>query len=151
MALAMALHVRSLADGDRVRWAELRHALWPDAPFDDLLGEANAFALEAPRAAVYLAERDAAVCGFIELSLRDVAEGCETSPVPYVEGWYVTPEARRSGVGRALMRAAEEWARGKGSPVLASDAELVNLASVEAHQALGFEVTGRIVTMKKVL
>jgi aminoglycoside 6'-N-acetyltransferase I len=29
------------------------------------------------------------LCGFIEVSLRNYAEGCMTSPVAYIEGWYV--------------------------------------------------------------
>lgn len=28
--------------------------------------------------------------GFVELSLRPYAEGCASSPVPYIEAWYVT-------------------------------------------------------------
>lgn len=37
--------------------------------------------------------------GLAELSRRAYAEGCETSPVGFLEGWYVVPERRRQGVG----------------------------------------------------
>ena len=48
------------------------------------------------------------------VSLRDWAEGCTTEPVGYIEGWYVQPIYRRSGVGRQLIEAAEHWATSWG-------------------------------------
>jgi aminoglycoside 6'-N-acetyltransferase I len=69
--------------------------------------------------------------------------------VPYVEEWFVMPEARRMGVGRALIAAAEAWARERGYPELASDALLDNLVSQSAHRALGFEEVERQVAFRK--
>ena len=51
------------------------------------------------------------LCGFIEVSLRDYAEGCQTSPVAYIEGWYVDEHCRRRTLGTRLVQAAEAWAR----------------------------------------
>lgn len=45
--------------------------------------------------------------GFIELSIRNHAEGCLTDHVAYVEGWYVVPNAKGKGLGAALLGAAE--------------------------------------------
>jgi aminoglycoside 6'-N-acetyltransferase I len=89
--------------------------------------------------------------GFVELSLRPYAEGCASSPVPYIEAWYVTAEARHTGVGRALVEAAENWARLRGFTEMGSDALLENDASHAAHQALGFEKVERIVCYRKSL
>ena len=47
-------------------------------------------------------------------SLRPYAEGCATTPVAFLEAWFVSPERRRRGVGRALVATAEAWARGRG-------------------------------------
>lgn len=52
---------------------------------------------------------------------------------------YVVPEARRRGVGRALIAAADEWARAQGCTEFASDTLADNDVSTAAHQALGFE------------
>jgi aminoglycoside 6'-N-acetyltransferase I len=83
--------------------------------------------------------------GMLELSLRSVAEGCRATPVPYVEGWYVVPEARRRGMGRELMMAAETWARERGYTEIASDALVDNFEPERAHLALGFEEVERAI------
>jgi len=49
------------------------------------------------------------------VGVRNYAEGCETSPVAFIEGWYVDPDVRQSGLGGKLIDAAENWARAEGS------------------------------------
>lgn len=87
--------------------------------------------------------------GFISFSLRPWAEGCEETPVPYIEGWWVAPDLRRRGVGRALVEAVEHWARERGHRELGSDVQLENIASLEAHAALGFEPVERVQFFRK--
>ena len=87
--------------------------------------------------------------GFISFSLRPWAEECDSSPVPYIEGWWVAPDLRRTGVGRSLVRAVEEWAFDHGYRELASDVQLENDVSLRAHAALGFEATLRVQFFRK--
>lgn len=89
--------------------------------------------------------------GWLEVSLRGYAEGCETSPVGYLEGWYVMPEHRKKGVGRKLIEAAEDWARGKGCTEMASDTELQNALSQRVHTRLGYVQVEQIVCFRKLL
>ena len=89
--------------------------------------------------------------GFIELSIRSHAEGCESDRVAYVEGWFVDETRRGQGIGAALMAAAQEWGRAHRATELASDAEVDNAGSIAAHCALGFAEVGRIVCFKKEL
>jgi aminoglycoside 6'-N-acetyltransferase I len=91
------------------------------------------------------------ICGFVEVSLRTWAEGCQTSPVGYLEGWYVAEHARGQGVGAQLTLAAEEWARAKGCTEMASDTELDNHVSQIAHQHLGYELVERLACFRKSL
>lgn len=102
-------------------------------------------------AAVFVVERsDGTVGGFLELSVRNYAEGC-TGATPYIESWFVDEDLRRSGAGRALMDAAEEWAREHGYAEIASDVLLDNDVSHAAHCALGFQEVERSVHFRKAL
>ena len=54
-----------------------------------------------------------------------------------IEAVYVDPDARRRGIGAALVAALEREARLRGAPTLALDA---SLNSVPFYRALGFDV-----------
>lgn len=89
--------------------------------------------------------------GFAEVGSRDYAEGCTSSPVAYLEGWYVDEKVRRSGIGLELVQAAEKWAREQGFSELASDCRLDNPISAQAHESCGFSETDRMICFKKQL
>jgi aminoglycoside 6'-N-acetyltransferase I len=63
----------------------------------------------------------------------------------------VDEDVRRTGVGAALVRAGEAWARAKGYRELGSDALLDNHVSHRAHRALGFSEEERLVIFRKPL
>jgi aminoglycoside 6'-N-acetyltransferase I len=71
--------------------------------------------------------------------------------VAYSEGWYVDSDLRRKGLGTALVRACEEWARNHGFKEIASDTDIANDISISAHKALGYEEETRIVCFRKAL
>lgn len=145
------MRIREAVAADAREWERMRTTLWPA---EGHAAEIEEFfrAATAALAAVLVAERDTgALCGFIELGLRPYAEGCESSPVPFVEGWYVDADVRRQGVGAALVRAAEEWARSRGFREIASDVELENDGSISAHRALGYEEVSRLVCFRREL
>jgi len=101
---------------------------------------------------VFIAERpDGSVCGYVEAGTRSHADGCETSPVGYIEAWYVDADVRRHGYGRALLAAAEQWAVEQGYSEMASDALLDNITSHEAHKASGYIEGDRVVGFRKPL
>ncbi len=127
--------------------AALAQKLWPDA--EKLQTEFKA-ALAKPDFAVFLALEEAVPAGFAQCQLRyDYVEGCDTSPVGYLEGIYVEPEYREKGAARALLSACENWAKEKGCTEFASDCELTNTDSILFHQNVGFEEMNRIVCFKK--
>ena len=144
--------IRHAAIADAPQWARMRCALWPEEEVEtpDSLHEA----LEPPeRSCVLLAfVPDGEAIGFAEAKLRrDYVNGTETSPVGFLEGWYVAPGWRGRGVGRALTAAVEDWTREQGCSELASDALLDNTVSHAAHAACGFEETERVVYFRKPL
>jgi len=145
------LIVRAVTDADHPAWAAMRTRLWPDADPKELESElAGLFALDPPYT-VYIAEDDGRQIGFIELWVRSYAEGGPPEPSAYVEGLWVEPGHRRSGVATALLRAAEDWARGKGFRWLGSDAEARNTDSHAWHKAAGFKAVEQLVVFGKAL
>jgi aminoglycoside 6'-N-acetyltransferase I len=133
-------------------WLKLRLRLWPDHDPDELKKDADRILGSPERNGVLVAALPGGkIAGFIEVSLREWAEGCSTSPVGYIEGWYVQPDHRLSGVGKRLVRAAEDWARALGCQEMASDAELGNEASRLAHLALGYGEAARLICFAKKL
>ena len=98
-----------------------------------------------------VAEAAGGVVGFVELSVRGYAAGCDSDRVGYLEGWYVTPAWRRRGIGRALLQGGEQWAREQGCREFGSDTLLDNAASQAAHRALGFTEAERVVCYRKPL
>jgi len=126
-------------------------ALFPEYSADDLAKGMTEFRARKD-AEVFLAEReDGTVSGFVEVGSRPYADGCDTSPVGYIEAWWVDPEMRRGGYGWALVAAAEAWARSRGYSEMASDALLDNTVSHAAHKRAGYDEVGRIVQFRKPL
>ena len=147
----MEVQIRPARRSDMANWLRLRRALWPGHDEDDWTREMLSMLARRHRRAVFVAVAQHSVVGFLEASLRDYADGCATSPVGYIEGWYVEPQYRRTGVGRALVAAAERWAMQKGCTEMASDALLENSLSHQAHRALGYEEVERAVRFRKSL
>lgn len=134
---------------DAAQWAPLRQALWPDQDAVQLASEIEE--MLASGTAVFLAlDEQGAAIAFAEAALRhDYVNGTESSPVGFLEGWYVAPPWRGKGIGRALVAAAEAWSREQGCREFASDALLDNSASLAAHAGCGFEETERVVYFRK--
>ena len=161
----LTTHIRPAAPSDVAPLSALRAALWPESSqaqhareLDAILGN------RAPRVfplVIFVAEQvmqevaqenSAALIGFLEAGLRSCADGCDESrPVGYVEGWFVAERHRRHGVGAALLRAAEAWAREQGCREMASDASIDNELSQRVHELSGFTVTARSVLYRRAL
>jgi len=89
--------------------------------------------------------------GFIELTIRSSAEECMTSPVLYIEGWFVDPNHQNKGVGRALMNAAFQWGRDNNCKEAASDTRPANTPATNAHKSLGFQDAGIIQCLRRTI
>lgn len=150
----MMTRVRPVERKDAAAWRRLRQALWPEGSVGEHDGEIEQFFAGDSREAlaVLLADdQTGRPIGIAELSIRACAEGCRTNRVAYLEGWFVVPEARRQGVGRVLVEAAEKWARAQGCTEFASDTQPGNAVSIAAHRAIGFTDAGLVQCYRKEL
>lgn len=130
----------------------MRVALWPELVEEaDQESDAIEFFRRAD-AAVIVAEREGGgLGGFIEVGERAFADGCDTAPVAYVEGWFVDEDLRGRGVGRELIEGAAAWARERGYREIGSDALLENVESQRAHEGVGFAEVERAVRYRRAL
>lgn len=146
----MDCRIRAMAAADRAVWATLRRRLWPDetlaahrAMIDEILVSDAAWG--------FIAEVDGAPAGFVELAIRKYANGCETRPVPFLEGIWVETRFRRHRVGARLVEHLEAFLRERGFRELGSDAFADDRASHAAHAAWGFAETERVIYFRKPL
>jgi len=124
-------------------------ALYPDGLPEDHRADFE-ISRQRPDAEIFVIERpNGSLGGFVEVGARAYADGCVTTPVAYIEAWYVDADLRKRGYGRALLDAAEAWAKAQGYREMASDAVLDNETSQRAHERSGFEVVDRVVQFRK--
>jgi aminoglycoside 6'-N-acetyltransferase I len=147
----LAVRIREIVEGDRLHWVRMRDALWPGSLSDHEAETLNFFEAGSRLPIVFVADSGERLVGFLELDYRKYAPGCRSSPVPFIEGWYVEPAFQRRGIGRALVRAAEAHARAAGHREMASDVEIENVRSIAAHKALGYEEVERVVCFRRSL
>jgi aminoglycoside 6'-N-acetyltransferase I len=144
----MEIVIRRISVEDKNEWFQMRKGIWPEAPDEYLKFDMDGI-LRGEKDAVFMAFVDGTPAGMIEARLREFGEGCETSPVGYIESWFVYPQYRGRGVAGALAGAAEEWARGRGCTEMASDTWLDNEMSIRAHMKLGYFEVERLVHFVK--
>lgn len=147
------MQTRIIQPTDAKTWSQLRNQLWPGqrAEHEREIPAFFAGHRRDPAEVILAMGDDGQPIGFAEVTLRSHAEGCRSTPVAYLEGWFVEAEYRGRGVGALLLAAVEDWARAQGCTELASDTELHNTASQAAHRALGFTEVDRIVCFRKTL
>jgi aminoglycoside 6'-N-acetyltransferase I len=142
-----AAEICRLTIADAEAWIAMRRRLFPvDSP-EAARAEIAAILAKATEAAFGI-RADGAWLGFIELRERSHGEGCETSPVGYIEALWTVPEMRERGIARRLVAAAIAWCRERGLSDLCSDTEIDNVVSQAVHRRLGFVETERLVTYR---
>lgn len=97
---------------------------------------ADAVSNQDDRAAVLIAQdADGGRLGFVSVKVREDVAGMERG---HVADLAVTENSRRRGVGRALMRAAEAWARERGLLQLSLDVWSANERARAFYASLGY-------------
>jgi aminoglycoside 6'-N-acetyltransferase I len=129
----------------------MRHALWPfTTPAENRKDIEKILASDGMTG--FVAVDDAGTpAGFAEVAVRAYANGCEETPVAFLEGIWVAPAFRRRGVGDAMVAHIGKFLAAIGYNELCSDALLENTDSHLAHARWGFAETERVVYFRKPL
>ena len=144
------MKIRCVTSADLPAWIAMRRRLYTDATDAEIEQEARTMSQWDPPCVAFVAEaKGGGLAGFVEVGLRSYVEGGPLGPAAYIEGIWVEPEHRRTGVARALSAAAEQWGRDRGVAWLGSDAHIDNLLSHAWHRAAGFDEIERLVVFGK--
>jgi hypothetical protein len=76
----------------------MRCALWPHHSVTEHQAEMTAWVTRHDVAVFVCSRESGGLCGFAEVGTRPYVDGgCRTSPVAFLEGWYVDPDRRSAG------------------------------------------------------
>jgi aminoglycoside 6'-N-acetyltransferase I len=151
------LSIRQALISHRYEIAKMCALLWPETSIEEHRQEIGRLLTSGmygilPATILTSYREDGTLNGFLQVGLRSHADGCDPSqPVGFIEGWFVYEHFRGQGIGKALMRAAENWARDHGCKEMASDTWIDHASSMKAHEALGFEIVDRCINFRKEL
>jgi aminoglycoside 6'-N-acetyltransferase I len=142
--------IRPVGENDLNEWFRLRKLLWDESSDDEHRAEMIDIYEHSETQLVLVAETDGGkLAGFLEASIRPFVEDCHTDHVGYLEGWFVEKEFRMHGIGRKLVQQAEQWATKKGCTEMASDSEIGNSLSLQAHLKLGYDISSKLIHLRK--
>ena len=112
---------------------------WTSRDADEVQSLLSLFSADArvtnESAPTFVAEADGRVVGMVTLCFLETLTGRKA----YVDHLAVLPEARRAGVGRALMEHAIEQARAAGASRIDLTARADKEAGRALYRSLGFE------------
>jgi len=148
MDMQIFIHQASMDDLNSV--SEMALMLWPEGNTISSLKEEISIIMADEKSVIFLARKNNVNVGFAHCQVRhDYVEGTNTSPVGYLEGFFVQEKHRSYGIGTKLIHACEEWLREKEILEIASDTEIINSASIRFHLHNGFSEVNRIVCFSK--
>lgn len=85
---------------------------------------------------VLIAEENQVALGFIHI--KTVTDYFSQQPIAHVSDVVVAAVAEGKGIGKALMSAAEEWARGRGYPMIQLHVLMGNDRARAMYERLGY-------------
>jgi GNAT superfamily N-acetyltransferase len=117
--------------------ARLSGQLGYPSSVEDVERRFRALARDSDAALLVAEDGDGRVAGWIHVCGR----GFLTSDAfAEIDGLVVQASARRRGAGRSLVRAAEDWARGRGYAVLSIHSNVARIEARPFYEAMGYEV-----------
>ena len=134
-----------IAKHDFSLWKKYRKAVYHSVSDEFREIEMNKIICDVDWFCYFLTDDNNQTIGFVEMSSRNIVDGCISSPVAYIEGLYIEKEYRGKGMGKKVMDALHDWCKEKGFTELAADTELENVDAQKYFNSVGFKETYRVV------
>jgi len=133
------MRLKPIKKQDFPEWRAMRKALYLGTEAEFLDQEMEAIIKHGMCSCFCIKNDNAETIGLVELSERNIADGCLSSPVAYLEGLYLKPEYRSKGLGREVILQVMSLCRESGFSELATDTNFDNFRARAFYKALGFE------------
>jgi len=131
----VAPQVRAAREGDQARIAELSVQLGYPSGLEAIHRRLGPILSDARHALLVAELPDVPVAGWLHVFLYQVVESDLRAEIA---GLVVDTAYRRRGVGRALMRRAEEWARERGCSAVSLRSNVIRKEAHAFYQGLGY-------------
>lgn len=117
----MTYSIAPVTSRDASDWLMLRDKLWTGDNHAREIEQYFAGQLFEPVEVLIARDRSGHAVAHVELSIRHDLEELKGIKTGYIEGLYVEPEHRRTGLVQHLLRESEHWASSVGCQAFASD------------------------------
>jgi ribosomal protein S18 acetylase RimI-like enzyme len=104
--------------------------------------------LDSPDACVFVAEEGGSIAGYVYAGLEPLSWKELRGPAGFIHDVAVAEEARKSGIGRQLMKTAIDWLRDHGAPRVILWTAPQNELARDLFRSLGFRETMIEMTME---
>ncbi len=139
------LTIRAAAIGDVAALCGLIQELGYDGSPDEVAARLRGI-LADPDQAVFVAEQASAVLGWLQVQLTSVLESDARGEIV---GLVVTASRRKSGIGRQLVHAAENWTRSRGLCLVGVRCNQTRVDAHRFYERLGFAVAKTQLSFRK--
>lgn len=136
---ASVVNIRLADAGDATAIAELNTVLGYPSPAESIPGRLARFAA-VPNGIAFVAEVDARVVGVITAQL--IPSIHDDAPVAWITTLVVLTDMQGKGVGRTLVRAAEQWAVDGGAVRIAVTSRTHRIEAHKFYEGLDYGKTG---------
>ncbi len=126
-------------------WREMRESIYESLSSEFHDREMNLIFISDDWHCLFIKNENDKILGFVELSSRNIVDGCLSSPVAYIEGLYIKKENRRKGLGADSVKEIKKWCKEREFTELGADTEFENIAAQKFFKSIGFRETFRIV------
>ena len=126
------MEAREANSRDRESWLRIRRTIWPHASPGAHKPDIDAGIAQRDGRIFVVVHEDRDPVAYLECRLHPNQDGGEGA-TSRIEAWYIEPNYRAGGVGRALIRFLRAWFQARGCEHLEAHADLAGDTAFRAN------------------